>query len=577
MVVTLSVALFPFMTSADHIPSHPPCNEPDTVGGGTLGVSPGAGLGWDVGGGQCNGSFSVTSGSFVDGSSIELGLRAEQRREGQVARGAGNNYEVETGPDTTLPIALNRAWWNFQGSVAYTGVPAVDAFFNGFEVDTTCWESATRFASGGGTIGAPSATGSWHAEVAGGAFTRWGGYDDSVACGATAGGPFPANGYDTAIDIYLDVDGGFANDSRFDFSSAINGTTGTHRRDFIFSCGFYDDADGPGAGTDRFVCSASNNSPGWPKNPDREPTVVASTTGWYTLLHQFRDNGSGVLTVDLSVLDSGGTVIKTWTLSDPTDVIGTTVGGNRYGWFVTVAPAFGVLAVDNSRRTNVVDPISTLDSLTLSINTVVGPNVPTAPVVDLLALRGIIDDRNTNGTSGFDDLYQFSQNPEFGWFAPASDTDANPSAFDYDVPGAWLFTLTAVKGAETAKVTACIHTPGEQCAINVNDLVTLTNQSTSYNSSTKVFTIMATWENTGDGDIVNPYLEVAILSGSACPCLVIGDAPVVGGGGVGTQLPLDGNGDLTLSPGETTTREIKVQLTKKKPFNFFVDFMGEVP
>ena len=36
----------------------------------------------------------------------------------------------------------------------------------------------------------------------------------------------------------------------------------------------------------------------------------------------------------------------TWTLSDPSDVIGSTVGGNRYGWFVT--NEFPFLAFDNS-------------------------------------------------------------------------------------------------------------------------------------------------------------------------------------------------------------------------------------
>ncbi len=36
----------------------------------------------------------------------------------------------------------------------------------------------------------------------------------------------------------------------------------------------------------------------------------------------------------------------TWTLSDPSDIIGTTVGGNRYGWFVT--DEFPFLAFDTS-------------------------------------------------------------------------------------------------------------------------------------------------------------------------------------------------------------------------------------
>ena len=57
--------------------------------------------------------------------------------------------------------------------------------------------------------------------------------------------------------------------------------------------------------------SASNNSPGWPANPGRDPVTV-STTGWYTFQHSFRDDG-GVLAVDMSVLDDEGAVLKTWT------------------------------------------------------------------------------------------------------------------------------------------------------------------------------------------------------------------------------------------------------------------------
>jgi hypothetical protein len=96
-----------------------PCNEADTVGGGTLGVSPGPvgppnSLGWDVGSGQCNGSFTTT----LDGG-LELGMRAEQRSVGQVANNGGD-YEVQTGPDDTQPNP-NRAWWNFQQSIAYDG------------------------------------------------------------------------------------------------------------------------------------------------------------------------------------------------------------------------------------------------------------------------------------------------------------------------------------------------------------------------------------------------------------------------------------------------------------------------
>ena len=38
---------------------------------------------------------------------------------GQVARVGLNDYEVQTGPDKTIPPTIFRAWWNFHGSVAY--------------------------------------------------------------------------------------------------------------------------------------------------------------------------------------------------------------------------------------------------------------------------------------------------------------------------------------------------------------------------------------------------------------------------------------------------------------------------
>lgn len=101
-----------------------PCNEPDTVGGGSLGNSPGpmgppSSLGWDVGSGQCNGSFARTEAAGFPGGALELALRAEQRRTGQVVMGTGGDYEVQLGHDTNPPAALDRAWWNFQFSIAY--------------------------------------------------------------------------------------------------------------------------------------------------------------------------------------------------------------------------------------------------------------------------------------------------------------------------------------------------------------------------------------------------------------------------------------------------------------------------
>ncbi|KKR30522.1 hypothetical protein A2715_05895 [Candidatus Woesebacteria bacterium RIFCSPHIGHO2_01_FULL_39_32] len=216
---------------------------------------------------------------------------------------------------------------------------AVANFFNGFEVDTDGWftdgTNIVRVASG--SNGVTSADGDFHAEVDAGAFTRWGGYESA----------FPTNGYVTQVDIYLDMSENtvLATDKRFDFSSAINDPAGSHRRDFIFSVGT------DPLVTGQFAMSASNNAPGWPSNPGRDPFFV-DTSGWYTFRHTFQDDGSGVLEVVMDVLDGTETVLHTWTLSDPTDVIGTTVGGNRYGWFVT--SDFGFLAIDNSEKYEVV-------------------------------------------------------------------------------------------------------------------------------------------------------------------------------------------------------------------------------
>jgi hypothetical protein len=163
-------------------------------------------------------------------------------------------------------------------------------------------------------------------------FTRYGGYSNV----------FPTGGYTTTADFYLDTaDSPTGSDIRFDWSSAVNTPGGMHRRDFIFSVGTN--------GTGGFAVSASNNSPGWPANPLRDPLTI-TTTGWYTLEHEF-NNVAGVLSVDMSVLDADGDVLKTWTLSDPTDVIGVTVGGNRYGWLVL--NAFTDLALDNITRSGV--------------------------------------------------------------------------------------------------------------------------------------------------------------------------------------------------------------------------------
>lgn len=223
--------------------------------------------------------------------------------------------------------------------VSSQAVGAVASFANGFELNTDGWftDGSTIQRVSSGTGGITSADGSYHALVNAGAFTRWGGYEST----------FPANGYTTSVDIYLDMALADGTDKRFDYSSAISSPAGAHRRDFIFHAGTV-----PGtSATNQWAISVSNNAPGWPLNPGRTPILV-SQSGWYTFEHTFMNNGSGVLAVELKVKDAADTELGSWVLSDPSDIIGTTVGGNRYGWFVN--SAFGTLAIDNSEKLDVV-------------------------------------------------------------------------------------------------------------------------------------------------------------------------------------------------------------------------------
>ena len=135
-------------------------------------------------------------------------------------------------------------------------------------------------------------------------------------------------------------------DQRFDWSSAINNTSGQHRRDFVFNAGTVPTG---------FVISGSNNATRCgadPANPARPPTVI-TVSGWYTFEHTFVGVAGGPLTVAMRVIDKTTTgTLGTWVLTDPSDIIGLTVGGNRYGWFVQ--NEIDDLAIDNSERTGIV-------------------------------------------------------------------------------------------------------------------------------------------------------------------------------------------------------------------------------
>jgi hypothetical protein len=238
-------------------------------------------------------------------------------------------------------------------------------YFNGFETNTAGWfnffgstvtrvpsgDSSTTYASGisassgnyfarlgignNATCESGAGTQDWFV----GPYTNWGGFSSI----------FPPGGYATGVDVYLDVGWAATHpDRRFDWSSAINDASGDFRRDFVFNVGTQPATD-PVPG---FYISAGNNANrcgAFPENPGHAPIKIV-TSGWYEFKHTFTGVTGGPLAVTLQLIQKPtNAVLDTWVLSDPSDIIGTTVGGNDYGWFVQ--NEIDGLAIDNSFRT----------------------------------------------------------------------------------------------------------------------------------------------------------------------------------------------------------------------------------
>ena len=251
---------------------------------------------------------------------------------------------------------------------AGAATPVSVSFSNGFETDTSGWFSGggngtlTRepsgYVNGGYASGIASATASnYHARAGStdcandfgpgtdcsGPYTLWG----------TSGNmPFPASGYQTSVDIYLDVAWAAAHpDVRFDWDSAIDQSDGSFLSDFVFNAGTTPSSY---SGTKGFVINASTNadrsgafpsntcpSPSTAPNSCRAPVYI-TTSGWYTFQHSFTSVG-GVLAVTMTILNSSGGTVASWTIySAPIQNVGSTA----YGWFPN--EEIGDLPIDNS-------------------------------------------------------------------------------------------------------------------------------------------------------------------------------------------------------------------------------------
>ena len=211
---------------------------------------------------------------------------------------------------------------------------ATDADSAGFVDGSNGWEGSVEvFASGTGGI--VTQDGGQYALVQQsndadprGPFTRFDGYKTEFN-----------GGFIASVDIYLDPSALQAGEG-FDYSVAANGQDGNHQRDFIFHVT-------KDTSTGQLLIGGSNNTNFDPREDlDTINNAEVTDTGWYTFEHVFRDAGDGTLAVDLNVYDSDGNLIFTETRNDPSDLLLSEVGGNRYGWFTNIDVPGGI-AIDN--------------------------------------------------------------------------------------------------------------------------------------------------------------------------------------------------------------------------------------
>ncbi|MFC7336489.1 hypothetical protein ACFQY0_04805 [Haloferula chungangensis] len=154
---------------------------------------------------------------------------------------------------------------------------------------------------------------------------------------------FPGS-YAVLTSIYLDNT--WSAGSGFDYSTAINNSTGVHLRDFATSVGF--------DGTNFFFAASNNvdfNAIG-ALNPSKKPiNLGALSSGWYNLQTVFYDV-NGFLTSDMNLLDSSGNILATKTITTQDAMSG--VGGHRYAWMTGISTDNdNQLAIDNYRIQNI--------------------------------------------------------------------------------------------------------------------------------------------------------------------------------------------------------------------------------
>lgn len=224
---------------------------------------------------------------------------------------------------------------------------ATTVFDQGFETDTAGWlgdgnpatwpwGTITRVASGGGTLGVTSASGSFHAEVetssvgGSGASTRFGGYS-SVWPG----------GFSQSLDIYIDPSQGVVGDGWF-LDNALYSNTGSW-------------LEAGGVGAEKTAAGVWSLAADWDGASYPGGGIDISVAGWYTIVSEWTEEGTKVGR-NTYIYDSGGTEIYSATLQSGQQDLAD-AGGWGYGWVGrSSAPAGFTLAIDNSLLTTVPEP-----------------------------------------------------------------------------------------------------------------------------------------------------------------------------------------------------------------------------
>jgi hypothetical protein len=209
-----------------------------------------------------------------------------------------------------------------------TSVMAIPVYTESFEGQDNDWISFPSTPTNTPSGSLVPTDGAQYGVLGDTSFTRFDGYRDDFG-----------NGWSTSLDIYLDTN--WAVGTGFDWDVASSNQDGNFLRDFIFHVGQTDDG---------LLVSGSNNTDfkfnEYLLNGPNVESYTVRDSGWFTFEHVYYDL-FGSLAVDMNLIDALGNTVFSTTRNNPSDLIDTIVGGNRYGWmnYNTV----GELAIDNQR------------------------------------------------------------------------------------------------------------------------------------------------------------------------------------------------------------------------------------